>query len=240
LLLKNRVIIIIHVIIRQLHDWNLNIGEAKQIQLELARQVSRKNEGSKRFNTVAGVDISGAAPDNTALAAIVVLSHPDNKIIEIARTREKLMFPYISGFLSFREIPLLLSAFQTLIHVPDVIIVDGQGIAHPRRFGLASHLGVLLDVPTIGCAKSRLCGYHETPENAVGAYTELIDNDEVIGAVVKTKVNVKPVYVSIGHKVDLQSAINCVLQCCSSYRLPEPTRLAHLAASGKLADTMNN
>ena len=240
MLLTNRAIIIIHVIIRQLHDWNLSIGEAKQVQLELARQVSRKNEENKRFNTIAGVDISGAAPDNTALAAIVVLSHPDNKVIEIVRTREKLMFPYVSGFLSFREIPLLLSAFQKLTHVPDIIMVDGQGIAHPRRFGLASHLGVLLDIPTIGCAKSRLCGHHETPDNTAGSYTELIDNDEVIGAVVKTKVNVKPVYVSIGHKIDLQSAIDNVLQCCSNYRIPEPTRLAHLAASGKLTGTLNN
>ncbi|MEJ2738571.1 MAG: deoxyribonuclease V [Dehalococcoidia bacterium] len=240
LLPKNRVIIIIHVIIRQLHDWNPNIGEAKQIQLELARQVSRKNEGNKHFNTVAGVDISGAGPDNTAIAAIVVLSFPDNKISDIVRTKEKITFPYISGFLSFREIPVLISAFKSLTHEPDIIMVDGQGIAHPRRFGLASHLGVLLDIPTIGCAKSRLCGHHETPENVTGAYTELIDNDEVIGAVVKTKTNVKPVYVSIGHKIDLQSSIKYVVQCCSGYRLPEPTRLAHLAASGKPADTLNN
>ena len=208
--------------------------------MELARQVSSINEENKHFDTVAGVDISGADPDNMALAAIVVLSHPDNKIIEIVRTREKVTFPYISGFLSFREIPVLISAFKALTHVPDIIMVDGQGIAHPRRFGLASHLGVLLDIPTIGCAKSRLCGYHEAPENFVGAYTELVDNDEVIGAVVKTKVNVKPVYVSIGHKIDLHSAIEYVVQCCNSYRLPEPTRLAHLAASGKLADTVNN
>jgi deoxyribonuclease V len=236
----NRVIIIIHVIIRQLHDWNPNIGDAKRIQMELARQVSRKSEGNKHFNTIAGVDISGADVDNMAIAAIVILSFPDNKIIEIVRTREKVLFPYISGYLSFREIPVLISAFKALTHVPDVIMVDGQGIAHPRRFGLASHLGVLLDKPTIGCAKSRLCGNHVTPENAPGAYTELLDNDEVIGAVVKTKVNVKPVYVSIGHKIDLQSAIKNVVQCCKGYRLPEPTRLAHLAASGKLAETLND
>ena len=221
-------------IIRQLHKWDLSIQHARQLQFELAKQVSRKNEQSCNFNTIAGVDISGVDSNNIATAAIVVLSYPEKEVIEIARIKDKPSFPYVSGFLSFREAPLILSAFQTLKTIPDVIMVDGQGIAHPRRFGLASHLGLFLDIPTIGCAKSRLCGYYQPPDNTAGAYSKLIDNDEVIGAVVKTKVNVKPVYVSIGHKIDLESAINCVLQCCNGYRLPETTRLAHLAAGGKL------
>jgi deoxyribonuclease V len=234
LLLTIIAIIIIHVIIRQLHDWDLSIAQARQLQHELAGQVSRKNDRGNHFNTIAGVDISGTDSNNMATAAIVVLDYSDNSIIEVVTVAEKPVFPYVSGFLSFREAPLILTAFQSLTNIPDIIMVDGQGIAHPRRFGLASHLGVLLDIPTIGCAKSRLCGNYSVPDNIIGAYSELVDNDEIIGAVVRTRINVKPVYVSIGHMIDLQSAINCVLECCKGYRLPETTRLAHLAASGKL------
>jgi deoxyribonuclease V len=234
LLLTTIAIIIIHVIIRQLHDWDLSFAQARQVQAELAGQVSRKRDRRNRFHTVAGVDISGTDADNMATAAIVVLNYHDRSIIEVVTVQGKPIFPYVSGFLSFRETPLILTAFQSLLNIPDIIMVDGQGIAHPRRFGLASHLGVLLDMPTIGCAKSRLCGNYDVPDNTAGAYSELVDNDEVIGAVVRTRINVKPVYVSIGHKIDLQSAINCVLECCRGYRLPETTRLAHLAASGKL------
>lgn len=234
LLLTNTAIIIIHVIIRQLHDWDLSIAQARQVQVELAGQISRKKERRIHLNAIAGVDISGTDSNNTATSAIVVLNYIDKSIIEVVTVREKPVFPYVSGFLSFREIPLILAALQSLSNIPDIIMVDGQGIAHPRRFGLASHLGLLLDMPTIGCAKSRLCGNYYEPANTAGAYSELVDNDEVIGAVVRTRINVKPVYVSIGHKIDLQSAVNCVLECCKGFRLPETTRLAHLAASGKL------
>jgi deoxyribonuclease V len=229
-----RVIIIIQMIIRQLHDWDISVTQARQIQRELSEQVIRNNDRAGRFNTVAGVDISGADSDNMATAAVVVLSYPHNNILEVSTVRGQPPFPYISGFLSFREIPLILKAFQTLSNIPDIVLVDGQGIAHPRRFGLASHLGLILDIPTVGCAKSRLCGSHEMPDSTAGTYSELVDNNEIIGAVVRTKFNVRPLYISIGHKIDLQSAINCVLECCKGYRLPEATRLAHLAAGGKL------
>ena len=128
----------------------------------------------------------------------------------------------------------MLSAFEQLGITPDLILVDGQGIAHPRRLGLASHLGLFLDTPTIGCAKSRLCGRHEAPAEGVGSYAEIIDNGEVIGAVLRTKPRVKPIYVSVGHKISLTSAIRWVLRCTRGYRLPEPTRMAHLAAGGNL------
>jgi deoxyribonuclease V len=143
-------------------------------------------------------------------------------------------FPYVPGLLSFREVPLLLTVCEKLTEAPDLILVDGQGIAHPRRIGLASHLGLCLDTPTIGCAKSRLCGVHETPGDKAGSYADLFDKGEVIGAVVRTRPGVKPLYISIGHKTSQSSAIDLVLACCRGYRLPEPTRLAHLAAGGNL------
>jgi deoxyribonuclease V len=140
----------------------------------------------------------------------------------------------VPGLLTFREAPLILAAFEKLKVAPDLVIVDGQGIAHPRRIGLASHLGLCLGLPTIGCAKSRLCGEHEMPGFEAGSYAELRDNGEVIGVVLRTRAGVKPVYVSIGHLIDLPSAVRTVLDCCRGYRLPEPTRLAHQAAGGNL------
>jgi deoxyribonuclease V len=133
---------------------------------------------------------------------------------------------------------LILAAFQKLNQRPDLILVDGQGIAHPRRFGIASHLGLIIDIPTIGCAKSRLCGQHRLPSNEAGDHAELIEKDTVIGVVLRTKANVRPVYVSIGHKISLSAAIYWSLQCCRGYRLPEPCRLAHFTASGKEITTI--
>jgi deoxyribonuclease V len=138
----------------------------------------------------------------------------------------------VPGLLSFREAPAVLEALRLLQNDPDLIFVDGQGIAHPRRVGIASHIGVLVDRPTIGCAKSLLCGQHEAVADSVGSYSYVIDNGEIIGAALRTKAGVKPIYVSIGHKIDLETAIQIVLSCCRGYRLPEPTRLAHLAVSG--------
>ncbi|MHB8084725.1 MAG: endonuclease V, partial [Dehalococcoidia bacterium] len=141
---------------------------------------------------------------------------------------------YIPGLLSFREAPLIIKAFQKLNRRPDMIMVDGQGIAHPRRLGIASHLGLFLNIVSIGCAKSRLTGTHDPLPLERGAYKPLIDRDEVIGAVVRTKFAVNPLYISIGHKIDLNDSISYVLSCCKGYRLPEPTRLAHIAAGGNL------
>ncbi len=230
--MKHRVIIIKPMKIHQLHSWQITTAQAEHLQKKLASQVSRKSEvASPRF--IAGADISAPDSSGFARAAVVVLDYPELQVIEVKTAEDVLNFPYIPGLLSFREAPLVLAACQKLSTAPNLLLVDGQGIAHPRRFGLASHLGLLLDIPTIGCAKSRLCGTHKPLSNQVGAYAELIDNTETIGAALRTKANANPVYVSIGHKVDLPTAIHWVMVCCRDHRLPEPSRLAHLAAGGK-------
>ena len=201
--------------------------------------VSRRNE-INAVRLVAGVDIS--APDATGLAraAVVVLSYPELMPVERKVIAKQVTFPYVPGLLSFREAPLILAVCNELEATPDLILVDGQGIAHPRRLGLASHLGLLWDRPTIGCAKSRLCGEHKMVPSEARSYAEIIDNDEVIGAALRTKTGVSPIYVSIGHKVDLKTAIAWVLRCCHNQRLPEPTRMAHLAASGPTVKAANS
>jgi deoxyribonuclease V len=235
----NLAIIIKDVKIQQLHGWQISIAQAKQIQMELASQVSRKSETIKpRF--IAGVDISAPDARGIARAAAVILNYPELKVIEVETAEDKLNFPYIPGLLSFREAPLVLAVCQKLSTDPDLILVDGQGIAHPRRFGIASHIGLLLDIPTIGCAKSRLCGNHTTVTAEAGSYAELTDSGEVIGVALRTKANVRPIYVSIGHKIDLPTAIHLALECCCNQRLPEPCRLAHLAASGKSVTAIYN
>lgn len=219
--------------IESLHSWQVSTTQASEIQRRLAEQVSKRSVvTTPRF--IAGVDISTRKGEEMATGAVVVLNYPELRVVEIKSVRNKLGLPYIPGLLSFRESPLTLAAFQKLTITPDLILVDGQGIAHPRRLGLASHLGLFLNTPTIGCAKSKLCGSHEAPGAEPGSYTEVVDRGEVIGVALRTKLGVKPVYVSIGHKVDLQTAIYWVMNCCRGYRLPEPTRLAHLAAGGNL------
>ena len=219
-----------------IHGWQVSIAEARQIQDDLACRVSRESEGSLP-QLVAGVDIS-VRRNGTAKAAVVILTYPEMVPIEIKTIDGTLNFPYVPGLLTFREAPLVLAACEKLSFMPDIILVDGQGIAHPRRFGLASHLGILFDIPTIGCAKSRLCGEHEIPADKAGCYTELLDDGEVIGAVLRTKRGIKPIYVSIGHKCDLGMAVRIVLECCRGYRIPQPTRLAHLAANGESVTNM--
>lgn len=220
--------------IHDLHGWQISAAEAKQIQLELAGRVSRQSQAIEpRF--IAGVDISAPDSRGIARAAVVILSYPELQVIEVKTADDKPNFPYIPGLLSFREAPLMLSACRRLSVNPDLILVDGQGIAHPRSFGIASHLGLLLKTPTIGCAKSRLCGTHPQVPDNVGDYTELTFHGEIIGAAVRSKIKAKPIYISIGHMIDLPAAIYWVIQCCRGYRLPEPARLAHIAAGGKLA-----
>ena len=215
---------------RALHSWDVTPEKARRLQNGLRTQVVKTDRFGK-INTVAGVDI-GFKKD-IARASVVVLSFPGLQVIDSVVTESPVRFPYVPGLLSFREIPPLLTAFTQLQTEPDLVIVDGQGIAHPRRFGLASHLGLILDRPTIGCAKSRLWGRYEEPETEHGSYTYLMDKDEVIGVVVRTRRNVKVVYVSIGHRISLDSARTLTLACCRGYRLPETTRYAHNAASGK-------
>ncbi|MFC2058047.1 deoxyribonuclease V [Chloroflexota bacterium] len=216
-----------------LHDWRVTSDQARQIQKRLAGQVSCKSE-VESVHTIAGVDISGPDAQGLALGAVVVLSYPELELVETRTVERELDFPYVPGLLSFREAPLVLAACEQLNTVPDLVIVDGQGIAHPRRLGLASHLGLLWDRPTIGCAKSRLCGEHAIVGPEPNFWVELVDHGEVVGAVLRTRAGASPLYVSIGHKVDLETAISWVLRCCRGRRLPEPTRLAHQTASGKL------
>jgi deoxyribonuclease V len=220
------------------HDWNVTTARAREIQLELASQISR---AGKVLNPkmIAGVDVSVNRFAGTGTAAVVVLRYPEMEVVETGLVTEKVEFPYVPGLLTFREAPLILAAFEKLTMTPDLVIVDGQGIAHPRRIGLAAHIGLCIEIPTIGCAKSRLIGEYEEPANEKGSYAELMDNEEVIGAVVRTRVGVKPVYISIGHKIDLPSAIEWSLKCCRGYRLPEPTRLAHMAAGGNANQISN-
>ena len=215
--------------IRPLHVWDLNPLQACETQNQLAGRIQR---AGKVINpsTIAGIDVSASRSSAAGRAAIVVLDYNSLKPIDGAICEGDISFPYIPGLLSFREAPLIIEAWKGLSIRPDVMMVDGQGIAHPRRFGIASHLGLLLDIPAIGCAKSRLIGNHTEPGEKAGSNTPLIDRDEIIGAVVRTKSGVKPLYISIGHKIALEDCIHIILTCCRGYRLPEPIRMAHKAA----------
>jgi deoxyribonuclease V len=211
------------------HEWRVTTARAREIQQELAGRVSRQGRvEDPRF--VGGLDISVNRFAKTGTAAAVVLSFPELELLETSVVTGPIEFPYIPGLLSFREAPLTMAACEKLALTPDFILVDGQGIAHPRRMGIASHLGLYLGVPTIGCAKSRLIGEYAEPGEAAGSHADLVDNGEVIGAVLRTRTGVKPVYVSIGHNIDLASAVSLVLGCCRGHRLPEAARLAHQAA----------
>lgn len=216
---------------KQLHRWDISPEEARHIQNELRNRVVREDRfGEIRW--VAGVDLG--FKQDVARASVVVLNFPDLQPVDGVVAESQVQFPYIPGLLSYRETPPLLKAFDQLNTEPDLIIADGQGIAHPRRFGIASHLGVILDKPTIGCAKSRLTGKHGVLRSEAGSVAYLHDKEEIIGAAVRTRANVKEVYVSIGHRISLDSAINLTLACCRKFRLPETTRFAHNAASGKI------
>lgn len=217
-----------------LHGWRVSPSQASELQLRLASRVSRTNELTSPYY-IAGVDISVDRARGMGRGAVVVLSYPELAVAEVQTVEDSIDFPYVPGLLSFREAPITLAACAKLEITPDLFLVDGQGIAHPRRLGLASHLGLFLDRPTIGCAKSRLIGSYFEPAQEAGSSTELLDKDEVIGAALRTKAGVKPIYVSIGHRVDLEAAVYWAMRCCRGYRLPEPTRLAHLAAGGNLS-----
>ncbi len=212
------------------HPWKVSTARARELQLELRSRVIRENR-LPPVKFVAGMDV-GFEADGAARAAVVVLRFPELTIEETSVARRKTIFPYVPGLLSFREIPVLMAAFRRLKTKPDLVLCDGQGYAHPRRFGLASHFGVLTDLPTIGVAKTRLIGKHQPVPESKGSWRRLIDDNEVIGAVLRTRSGVRPVYVSSGHRVSLRTAIKYVLACCTKYRLPETTRAAHKLASG--------
>jgi deoxyribonuclease V len=209
------------------HRWDLEFAEARRVQEELERFVD-ESPMVRKPEFVAGADVS--IRDFRVRAAVAVLSFPGLDVVDEAVWEARAVFPYVPGYLSFREIPSLLEALRRLSVWPDVIITDGQGRAHPRRFGLACHLGVLLDMPVFGVAKSRLTGLHEQPCPQKGCRVPLLDPaaQDCIGAVVRTRSNVKPVYVSVGHKVALEEAIDLTLRCAARFKLPEPTRQAHL------------
>ena len=219
--------------IHHLHTFNVTIKQACEIQIQLATKIL-KTKLIHIPKIIAGIDIS-VKSNSEAVAAGVVLSYPELRILEVVVVKGEVLFPYVPGLLSFREMPLSLDVCEKIKSNPDIILVDGQGIAHPRRIGFASHLGLFLDKPTIGCAKSPLFGHFLEPGVDFGSISSIIDNEgETIGAVLRTKSGVKPLYISIGHNIDLASSINWVLKCCEGYRLPQPTRLAHLASKGNL------
>ena len=176
---------------------------------------------------VAGADVSFTRRSPELYAAVVVLDLESGEVVERRGVRAAARFPYVPGYLSFREVPALLRAFDRLSRVPDLVVADGHGRAHPRRFGLACHLGLLLDLPTLGCAKSPLVGAYREPGTRRGAHTQLVHEGEVVGSVLRTRTGVRPVFVSVGHRIDLESARRAVMRLARRYRLPEPTRAAH-------------
>lgn len=210
------------------HPWDLSPHDAVALQRDLAARVERQDRLDP-VELVAGVDVS--VRRDLARAAVVVLRLPGLDVVEEVLAERPVTFPYVPGLLSFREAPVILDALARLQHTPQVLLCDGQGIAHPRRLGIASHLGVVLDHPSVGCAKSRLTGTYDEPAPERGSYTWLYSGDEVIGAVLRTRRRVKPVFISTGHRVSIETAIDLVLRCGGGYRLPEPTRRADRAAA---------
>ncbi len=213
-----------------LHSFQLSPGEARRLQGELAPRVTPGPAlDLSRVRYVAGADVS--TQGDRGYATVAVLSFPELSVVEVRGFEAPLTFPYVPGLLSFREIPPLVGALEQVKSEVDAVIFDAQGRAHPRGLGLASHLGLFLDVPTVGCAKSRLVGEHEEPGLEKGSTVDLIYRGKVVGRVVRTRKNVSPVYVSVGNRIDLDSAVDLVLACCTRYRLPETTRQAHDAAN---------
>lgn len=233
---------------KKLHLWDISPEEAIEIQKTLRGKVIIENK-FKDIKYIAGADVSYCRESSSGYAAVIIMTFPDLEIVEEKWVNKKIDFPYIPGLLSFRESPILLNAFEKLKREPDLIIFDGQGIAHPRGMGIASHIGIILDKPTIGCAKSRLFGRYDEPGKKAGDFSYIYSPSptltltlsqrerergirgeeikEIIGAVLRTKSNTKPVFVSIGHKIDLPTSINFILRCTKGYRTPEPTRIAH-------------
>ena len=216
--------------IRRLHPWDISYQKAIVLQRQLAEQI-REIPISKPVGTIAGADVSYSRKDSKVYAAVLVFTFPDIVLTDNALASDTVQFPYIPGLLSFREAPVLEKAFRKIRKKPDVIIFDGQGIAHPRGLGLASHMGLILNSPSIGCAKTRLVGIHARLPQDRGSTVPLTDQGRVVGGVVRTRQAVNPVFVSPGHAITVEEAIDLVLSCCKGYRLPEPTRQAHLAVN---------
>ena len=213
------------------HSWDLSPREAIVLQNQLRDQIVIEDRLGP-INRVAGTDVG--FEDNFAItrAAVAVLSFPELELIEYAIARRPTHYPYVPGLLSFREIPALLDALEKLDTTPDLLLCDGQGIAHPRRLGIATHQGLFTDIPSLGVGKNRLFGKHDEVPEGKGEWTPLLDKDEVIGAMLRTRIRVKPVIISPGHRIGIESAVQYAMACTTRYRLPETTRHAHKLASG--------
>ncbi|MFO1435966.1 MAG: deoxyribonuclease V [Gammaproteobacteria bacterium] len=214
------------------HRFDLTPSEAIALQLELRNQV-RTDDALGTVCCVAGVDVGFAEQGRVTRAAIVTMNFPQLDVVEEVTATLPTTFPYVPGLLSFRELPAVLAAFDRLQQMPDLVLCDGQGVAHPRRFGIAAHLGVLLDIPAIGVGKSKLIGEHDPVPDERGASVPLRDHGETIGAVLRSRQHVRPLYVSIGHRVSLATAVDYVRRCLGRYRLPEPIRFADKLAAAR-------
>lgn len=214
--------------VNNLHPWKVSTKRAKEIQLNLRDRVILKNS-LRKIKAIAGCDVSFDKKENRACAAICIYSFPDIKLKQSLFSISKVTFPYVPGLLTFREAPPLIKVLKKIKEKIDIFLFDGQGQAHPLNMGLASHMGLILDLPTIGCAKSRLYGnFNKLPKNKKGVSISLYDKEgKVIGEVLRTKKDVKPIFVSSGHKISLETAKKIILKCCLRYRLPEPIRCAH-------------
>jgi len=212
------------------HEWEVSPKEAIEIQNKLKQNV-RIEPLKQQVRYIAGADISFNRGENRVYAAIVVLRLADLQEVERSLIVGTIDFPYIPGLLSFREVPILWQAWQQLKQKPDVLVLDGHGIAHNRRFGVASHFGLLVDKPTIGCAKKMFVGTHKELSEEAGNIVGIYENNELLGAVLRSRNKVKPIYVSVGHRIILPDALRLMQQCITKYRLPEPTRQAHLIAN---------
>lgn len=217
--------------IKPLHDWNLTPAEAIQIQKQLAFEVIAQDDFKQPIKTVAGIDLGYDVKNDTSRAVVVVLSFPELELLESSEARLPIQFPYVPGLLSFRETPVAIKALENLKLAPDMILCDGQGLAHPRRFGIACHIGIIAEIPTIGVAKSILVGKYENLAEERGNTAPLVHKGEQVGVALRTKNKTQPVFVSVGHRVSLETATQIVLDCTPKYRLPETTRLADKMAS---------
>jgi deoxyribonuclease V len=214
------------------HSWDLSPAQARETQQRLSRLVETTDRLGK-IGTVAGVDVGFDTKNRLTRAAVVVLDFPTLEVREQALVTRPTRFPYVPGLLSFREAPAILAALAELRRLPDVLLCDGQGVAHPRRFGIACHLGVLTDLPSIGVAKKRLIGSRDEPPDSRGDWVSLVHKGETLGAVLRSRAGVKPIYISCGHRVSLETAVSLVMKCTTRFRLPETTRQADRLASRK-------
>jgi len=216
-----------------LHSWNVSVEEAVRIQESLKDKIVLR-KGVSKFETIGGADVAYSKNGNRLFGAIAVLSLPKMEVIDMATADGEIPFPYITGLLSFREGPILIKTFQKLRIRPDVMIFDGQGVAHPRRMGLASHLGLWLDLPSIGCAKTPLLNPFVNPGPLKGSFEWIRHERKKVGAVLRTKEKVKPLFVSPGHRIDLLTSIRLILDTCRGFRIPEPLRKAHQLSRSRM------